>query len=239
MGAFDYINSFLHPEDAYKAAQGPVNKGYREARGYQEPFIHHGEEQYGRLNEASGRLMHPEEFSEKWGGQFDRSPQSFDKMISGYQTSPYAKQLLAANLGSGQEAASSMGLSGSSAALSNIQKGAGDIVSRDRSQYLSERNQDIQNRRNYTNDLMQQYLSGIGIGQNLYGVGANTAGNLSGQAIEHGRDIAGLKYGETAAPGQLFGKAVGTALNLYQPGAGSSFTGGNSSGFNSGAPGYQ
>ena len=210
----DYIQSFLHPEEAYKAAEKPLNRGYEESKGYLQPFQQHGLDQYGRLNDATGDLLHPENLTNKWS--------------QGYETSPYAKQMLSANLNQGNEAASSMGLSGSSAALGNIQQGAGNIMARDRREYL--------------NDLMEKYMAGIGLGQNLYGVGANAGNALATNANQHGENLAGLKYGEQAAPGKLFGQAAGTALNFLSPGAGNGFTGGGAGagggGFNSGRPGY-
>lgn len=201
------LSSFLHPEDAYKSAQEESNKGWQQAQGYQKPFMQHGEEQYNPLNEARERLMNPGSLQNEWA--------------EGYETSPYAKRLLNMNTGEGLDAASQMGLMGSSAALGNIQQGAADITARDR--------------RDYLNDLMQKYMTGIGIGQNIYGVGAQTGANLGGQAIEHGNNIAGLKYGEKSAPGALFGKiaqGVGTAAANYFNPEDNAFGG-------SGANGYQ
>jgi len=181
----DMINSFLHPEDAYKEAEKASNASWDEQQGYGRPYWQQGIDQYGRLNSAENDLLDPGALQNKWGAS--------------YETSPYAKRLLEMNKNSGLDAASSMGLMGSSAALGNIQTGAGDIVAKDR--------------QNFMNDLMQKYLAGIGIGQNIYGVGANTAGNLMTGAQQHGQDVAGLRYGAAAAPGQLFGNILGTAAS--------------------------
>ena len=52
-------------------------------------------------------------------------------------------------------------------------------------------------------------MTGIGIGQNMYGIGANMGGQLGSQAQRHGEDQAGLKYGEFSAPGEQIGKVIG------------------------------
>lgn len=215
--AFDYgmggifgkqFHSFIHPEEAYQNAEKPINQGWDEAKGYQTPFWQHGQDQYGRLNDAAGKLSDPAALQNEWS--------------KNYETSPYAQQLLKQNQASGMDAASSMGLSGSSAALGNIQQGAGNIVQQDRQQYM--------------NDLMQKYMAGIGLGTSLYNTGAEAGKNLGQQATQHGQDIAGLEYGRTAAPGKLYGQIAGTALNFIKPGAGNAFTGGG--GFNNNQTGY-
>jgi hypothetical protein len=180
------INSFLHPEDAYKEAQKSANKGYGEAQGYQQPIINQGQAQYDPLNAAREKLMNPGALQNEWASQ--------------YETSPYAKQLLEQNQSAGLDAASSMGLNGSSAALGNIQTGAGNIQKEDRQQFL--------------NDIMKKYMAGIGLGEDIYGAGANAASGSANRAFEHGNNIAGLKGSEVAAPGQLFGKLLGTAGNV-------------------------
>lgn len=205
MGWFD---SFFHPENAYKKAQesanagyqsatDAANKGYGEAQAYLNPYIQQGQQQYGNLMGAENALLNPEALLSKWS--------------SGYQQSPYAQQLLGENMSQGQEAASQMGLNGSSAALGNIQQGAGNIVSKDREGYLDR--------------LMKQYIEGIGLGKNIYDTGANAGSvasnnamthgtNMGNQAFEHGNNIAGLRYGEQAAPGNLFGKILGAGANM-------------------------
>lgn len=192
-----FLSSFFHPEKAYKNAGKEAQKGFNQAQAYQQPFMQQGLDQYGRLNNAAGQLMNPEQLQSQWS--------------QGYEQSPYAKQLLAMNQGNGLDAASQMGLMGSSAALNNIQQGAGGIVAQDRS--------------NYMNDLMNKYMQGIGLGQNMYGIGAQAGSNMGNQAMTHGQNMAGLKYGEQAAPGQLFGNILGGGLamaaNTFIPGSGS------------------
>jgi len=172
---------FDSPEEPYKKAERPINRSYEEAKNFQLPYSQHGLDQYGRLNDATGMLLNPEELEAKWA--------------SGYTQSPYAQRMLDMNKQAGLEAASSMGLLGSSGALSNIQQGAGDIVAKDRQAYL--------------NDLMQKYMQGIGLGENLYGTGASTAGNLGNQAIRQGENLAGLEYGRSRAPNEMLDRLMG------------------------------
>ena len=192
------LHSFLNPKDAYESAQKAENQGWQKSQDYQQPFWQQGQEQTGRLNTAENNLLNPAGLESQW--------------TQGYETSPYAQQLLRQNQASGLDAASSMGLNGSSAALGNIQQGAGNIVAQDRQHYL--------------NDLMQKYMSGIGLGQNIYNVGAQTGANLGGQAMTHGENQANLQYGANAAPGKLFENLLrggaGFAAGYMNPGTGQS-----------------
>jgi hypothetical protein len=212
ISGYNMLHSFLHPEDAYQSAEDEANRGWNEAKGYQQPYWEHGNEQYGGLNEARQRLMNPADLENEW--------------TKGYETSPYARQLLQQNQGAGLDAASSMGLNGSSAALANIQSGAGLIQNEDRRKYLQ--------------DLMDKYIHGIGLGQNLYNTGAQTGANLGQQAIGHGNDISSLEFNKRRAPGQLFGQALGAGLNYAAGGMPGLATGGASmlNKFNTGQPQY-
>lgn len=193
------LDSFLHPEDAYKEAEKASNQGYEESKGYQQPFFNNGVDQIGRLNSAENSLLNPGQLENDWASQ--------------YETSPYAKQMLDENQNQGLDAASSMGLSGSSAALGNIQQGAGNIVKKDRREFL--------------NDLMEKYLHGIGLGQSMYGTGASAGANLGSNAMTHGNDVAGLRGSAQAAPGELFGQVAGGIANHFIPGSGQIFNAGN------------
>lgn len=187
--------NFLNPDIPYRDAAKEAAKGYNTATGYLNPYYQGGLDQYGRLNTATGQLLNPAELENQW--------------IQSYETSPYAKQALAQNQTAGMDVASFMGLMGSSAALQNIQQGAGQIQQQDREKYL--------------NDLMNKYLAGIGLGHSLYGTGAQAGGALSNLAFKEGENIAGLKYGEEAAPSKMFGNIFGAGMNLYKPGSGNAF----------------
>lgn len=199
----DMMGSFLHPEDAYKAAQEQAERGYQRAEQYEKPYFQQGQDQYSRLQEAIQQLMNPEGLT--------------NRFADSYETSPYAKRMLEMNRGSGLDAASSMGIMGSSAALSNIQQGAGNIVGKERQQYIQQ--------------LMENYLKGIGLSHDIYNTGSQAAGNLANYGMQHGENMAGLKYGESRAPGQLFENLLKLAGNAYSGGMGGSGGAGGSNGF--------
>lgn len=187
------IHSFINPEEPFQEAQREAQRGWGEAKGFEMPFMQQGQEQYGPLNQARQELMNPADLFNKWA--------------STYETSPYAKRELEQNQQAGLEAASSMGLMGSSGALNNIQKGAGDIVSSDRQKYLD--------------DLMDKYMKGIGLGSSLYGTGANMGGLLGQQAQQQGVNMGNLKYGESRAPSQLFENLIRLLASSQGAGIGS------------------
>jgi hypothetical protein len=172
--------------DPNEAAEDASKKGWEEAQNYEKPYWQQGQDQYGRLNQASQDLM---------------SPELLDKWSSNYETSPYAQRLLNQNKSSGLDAASSMGLMGSSAAMGNIQTGAGDVVAKDRQQYLE--------------NMMKNYMAGIGLSQNIYGTGATMAGTLGGQATGQGQDMANLEYKRVNDPQQNLAKGLASGVNAF------------------------
>jgi len=193
------IESWLHPERGYQKAADQINQGYnqsqqyyRDAQGNLQPFVQQGMDQYGRLNQQANALGDPAALEAQWANS--------------YKTSPEAMQALSESKNTGENEASSMGLMGSSAAVNNIQKNAGNIQEQDRS--------------NYMNNLMQKYLASVGIGQNLYGIGANAAGQQSQNSMGQGQNainsynnLASAAYGQQNAPGQLFGGLLGAGGN--------------------------
>ena len=181
------LNSFMHPEKGYEAGEDELRKFWQQASGAMQPYMNQGQAQYGNLMGAQNALLDPEGLLGKW--------------MKNYETSPYAKQSMANAQSSGLDAASAQGLLGSNAATSNIQNSSNYLMNQDRSQYL--------------NDLMQKYMSGVGIGQNIYGIGANMAGQYGGLAHGFGQDIAGARYGRENAPGNLLGNLINTGANIY------------------------
>lgn len=193
MGFFDPFGvvkgakSFFSPDEPYKAAEDAARKYYEEAQGYGKPYYQRGLDQYGNLMGAEGKLLDPAALEAEWA--------------KSYETSPYAQRMLDMNTQAGLEAASSMGLMGSSGALSNIQRGAGDIVARDRQQFLE--------------DLMQKYLAGIGLGRDIYGTGAEMGRSLMEGAGRMGENMAQYEYGRKAAPGVMFENLMKTGGSLF------------------------
>lgn len=190
-GGLGLLHHFLGEKEGgganpYVAAQQQTEKGWKEAQGYQSPYATQGLAQYPGLNQATSDLLNPEALENKWAG--------------GYQNSPWANQLLSQNQSAGLDAASAMGLGGSSAAIGNIQQGAANVFNQQRQQYM--------------NDLMEKYMHGIGLGQSLYGTGAAAAGNLGEQANLQGLNMALLGYGKAAGNEQLLGNELALGGNL-------------------------
>ncbi|HWY34740.1 MAG TPA: hypothetical protein VNX68_08840 [Nitrosopumilaceae archaeon] len=201
-GIGDMLSSFFSPEEGYEEAEQILRQFWNEAKKTQQPFINQGQEQYGNLMGAENALLDPQSLLAKWMG--------------GYEASPYAKRSMENARAGGLDAASSMGLLGSNAAINNIQQSSSDIMNKDRSEYLQ--------------DLMYKYLSGIGIGENIYGTGANMAANLGNLSQGFGQNIAGARYGAKNAPGNLLGNLLSMAANAAAKGgafgAGGAFGGG-------------
>jgi hypothetical protein len=169
------IESMFNPGKGYHKANKQLGHSWEEAKSYQIPYQQAGLSQLPILQGAQSELLNPSALLNKW--------------MQSYETSPYAKKSMENARSSGMDTASSMGLLGSSTALNNIQNSSSDIMNKDRDQFLK--------------DLMQKYLSGIGIGQNIYGTGATTAGNLGKGALGIGEEMAKGAYGEQNAGGNM------------------------------------
>ena|SRR5882724_6674243 len=207
MAWYDYvpggsmINSFLHPEEGYEAAANKMQDAWKQAQqygqqgvGYQEPYRQAGIGQTDRLNTAENQLLDPSALLSDW--------------MNKYQASPFAQKSMANAKEAGLGAASSMGLMGSSAALNNIQQSSSDIMNADRQQFLT--------------DLMQKYMSGIGIGQSMFGTGAATAGNIGNQmshmgdqSLAVGENMGQAAYGSKNAPGNLLKDMLALGAKAY------------------------
>lgn len=181
-----FLDSFFNPQKGYQKGQEQLDKYYGQAQGYLNPIMQHGEQSFQPTFEAMQKLLNPAALQSEWS--------------KSYETSPYAKQLMGQAQTQGLDAASSMGLMGSSPALSVIQQGTTGIMNADRQQYM--------------NDLMQKYMAGTGIGQNFYGIGANAASGAANNAMNMGQQSAGMAYGAQNAPGNLLGGILSTGAGL-------------------------
>jgi len=206
------IDSFLHPEAGYKAAGDEMQKAWQQAQqfqqnglnqslGIQQPFQTAGTSQLPILNNAENQLLNPSDLLSKW--------------MQSYSMSPFAQTSMSNAKNAGLDAASSMGLMGSSSALKNIQQSSADIMNSDRQQFL--------------NDLMQKYMTGIGIGQNIYGIGGQTAGNMGNnvtstmgnlgkEALGVGENLGQAAYGVHNAPGDRIMNIGAMLAKMYMQG---------------------
>jgi hypothetical protein len=186
-GGRNMIRSFLHPERGYEKAQEQLGQYYNQGQNYLAPYHQQGQEAYGKLNGAMDQLLNPE--------------QLYGRFAQSYETSPATMAAQERGRNSSLEAASSMGLMGSSAALNA----------------LNAQNQDIENNalQDYIKMLTGQYLEGAHLAQGVYGQGANAAGALSNNANMQGQNMGNLAYGKQNAPGQLFNDLLKTGAYAY------------------------
>lgn len=180
-----WLSSFLNPGRGYQAGQQQLDNYYNQAQGYQQPFAQNAQNAYGGLETAQNALLDPQALQDKWS--------------QGYQTSQSAQDAQGMAQQQGLDAASSMGLMGSTPALQALQAGTSQIGAQDKQKYLD--------------DLMQKYLSGINTAQGIYGQGANAAGQMGQNAMNQGQNSAQMAYGQQNAPGQLFGNLLNAGVN--------------------------
>ena len=103
MGILDGLSSFLNPEDAYADAGNQLKKYFNTAQGNLQPYNANAMSMFQQLLNQSKALNNPVDLENEWA--------------SSYTMSPYAKALQGNATESGLDAASSIGLMGSSAAL--------------------------------------------------------------------------------------------------------------------------
>lgn len=195
------MDSFLHPEEGYRQAGREIENTYGQARNFLMPYQTAGLNQIPQLQGAEDYLLNPVKMENDWA--------------SSYNASPYAQQLKAEALQSGLQSASQQGLLGSSAALQNSQASAANIMQSQRQQYM--------------NDLIQKYLAGIGVGQNIFGTGAGAGSQLANGVLQTGQNLAQTTFGTKNAPGELLQKIIGTVVGAMS-GTGGGFAGGGGGG---------
>lgn len=192
MGWFDQITDMYNPSKGYRSAGKEITKGYKEGQGYLDPYNQAGRGQIDKLTGAQDRLMDPGSLQNEWA--------------KGYEMSPYAQQLQDQAKAGGMDAASSQGLLGSSSAINSIQQGSSNIMNADRQKYMD--------------DMMTKYLSGIGIGQNMFNQGGSAANQMSQNANTYGQNMAGAKFGEHNAWMNQIMAAMQLAAASQKPGGG-------------------
>jgi hypothetical protein len=184
-----WLTSFLNPGKGYDKAQEELNKYWQQAQQFQQPFMNNAQGVYGGLNEAFQNLLDPSKLQDMWS--------------KNYKESDYAKNMEHELMDRGLNSAQSMGLGGSSSALQALQGGTQKVVNDERQKFLD--------------DLMKKYMTGIGLGENIYGTGANAAGNLSNQAMHMGEDSAQMAFGKENAPGDLLSRILQGGVSFATP----------------------
>lgn len=184
------FDSFMHPEKGYEKGQEQLDKYYKDAQGNLQPYNQFGQSAYGDYSSAMKRLLDPAALQNEWA--------------KGYTESDSAKNAEGMAQQHGLDAASGLGLMGSNTALNAIQGGTTQIG--------------LNDRQNYLDNLMQKYLAGAGIAGNIFNTGANAAGTMSNNAMNMGNNSAQMAYGAQNAPGDLFGKLLGTGIGYMAGG---------------------
>lgn len=178
------LSNFLHPGRAYRKAQQEMNNYYQQGQNALSPYMQQGQQAFEPMMNAMQSLLNPADLYNQWA--------------SGYETSPYAQDLMGRATSEGLDAASSMGLLGSTPALQALQAGRTQIFNQDRNNYLD--------------NLMQKYMTGAQMAQNLYGSGQNAANQFGQNAMNMGQNSASLTYGANSAGGNMMGGLLGMAL---------------------------
>jgi hypothetical protein len=178
---------FLDPGRGYKSAMKQFTKGYEEGKGYLDPYAGAGTSQLEQLLGAQGALMDPAALQSQWA--------------SGYEMSPYAQQLQGAAQEAGLSSMGSMGLGGSSAALQNLQQTSANIMQADRERYMK--------------DLMDKYMAGVGIGQDIYGTGAGAAGTLGQMGMQYGMGMGELEAMKSQSRSKMLMDLLGLGGQAY------------------------
>ncbi len=187
----------------YKDAAKEFQKYMQMAQGSQSPFFGAG---LGGLQNYQNWL----------GGMQDPS-QFINKLMGGYQESPYAKNLQNQAMLAGQNMGSASGLTGSTPLMQQMQQNAGNIASGDQQNWLKN---------------VLGVNSEYGQGQNALMQGGQHAADMFSQLFQNqGQGMAGLKYGEGAGKNQDFMSILGGLFKLLGGG------GGGDSGGSGGFPG--
>lgn len=203
------FDSFMHPEKGYKKGQEQLDKYYQQGQGYLNPYNQFGQSAYGNYSDAMKKLLDPAALQGEWMKSYTESP-----------TAKYTEGLAQEH---GLDAASGLGLMGSNTALNAIQGGTTQIG--------------LDDRQNYLDNLMQKYLAGAGIAGNIFGTGATAAGNMSNNAMNMGGNSAQMAFGQQNAPGDLFGKLLGTGIG-YMTGGPAGAAAGSGAGKGAGGGGW-
>ena len=182
-----WLSDFLNPGKGYQKGQEELDKYYGQGQGFLNPYAQQGQDQYQNMQEYIRNLMNPQELQDQWA--------------KNYKESESAKNMEDMAQQHGLNAASSMGLMGSSPALGAIQAGTSAIGAQDR--------------QNYLNDLMEKYKMGAGLSQNIYGTGAGAAGQQAQNAMNMGQNSAQMAFGQQNAGGNLWGNILGGIGGLF------------------------
>jgi hypothetical protein len=192
MGLFDSLGGILggilgHSSKPYDKAMEQYQKYGNMAAGAQQPYQNAG---VGAIGQYQDWLK----------GQQD--PTSFiNKLMGGYQESPYAKYMQQQGVNAATNFGSANGLSGSTPLMQQMQQNAGNIASGDQNQWLQN-----------VLGVNTQYGQGQ---QNLMQGGQNAANQLSNIFGNMGTQMGEGAYGKQAGKNQDFWSMISGFGNLF------------------------
>lgn len=172
--------------DPYKQAMEQYQKWANEAKNVQNPY----------LNAGQGAIPDYQKWLES-----QKDPSKFINDIMGqYGESPWARYEQQQSMRAGENAASALGLLGSTPFAQQMQQNAMNISS-----------QDMQNWLNNVLGINAQYGQGQ---QNMMGIGANAANALTNMYANLGQQMGEAAYGQKAGQNQDFGNSLAGALGM-------------------------
>lgn len=178
---------FTDPRRSFSEAQRSYGPWMDRASGVFNPFIQEGQKGMGRYGDFLEGMRDPSEF--------------INKLMGGYQESPYSKYLKDYINRAGINAASESGLIGSTPYMQAAQENASGIVSRDMQDWLSR-----------VLGISTQYGQGLG---DLMRQGATAAGQQANIFGQRGADEALLSYGKESADHSRTGNIIGGLLKMF------------------------
>lgn len=170
----------------YGDAMDQYQKWANMAQGVQNPFLQAGTGAIGNYQNWLSGMQDPSKFMNNLMGQ--------------YQESPYAKYMQQQAIRSGQNAASASGMAGSTPFAQQLQQNASNISSQDMNNWLQN-----------VLGVNSQYGQGE---QNLMGLGANAANQLTNMYGNMGQQMGQAAYGQQAGNNQDMWNMIGGGLQL-------------------------
>ncbi len=181
------LSDLFDPGAGYQAAQNQTQQYYNQGVGALQPYATAGNNALPQLTGAASSLLNPAALQAQW--------------MQSYTTSPEAQMAEAMATQHGLNAASSMGLLGSTPAESAIQAGTSQIG--------------LEDQQNYLHDLMQKYVAGINATSGIYKTGAGAAEDIGNLNEKFGRMAAQEAYGKKAAGGSFLGTLIGAGAGAF------------------------
>jgi hypothetical protein len=178
---------FNDPRHAYAEGQRAYDRNMDRAEGAYNPFYQSGIEGMGKYKDWLSGMSNPQDF--------------INKLMGGYQESPYAKYLQQQAGAAGTNAASASGLIGSTPWAQQMQQNAAGISSGDMQDWLSR-----------VLGINSEYGRGQ---QNLMGQGFNAAQGLGNIFGQNARDQAQMAYGKERAGDERSGNILGGLFQMF------------------------